>query len=80
MFVFYLKRSDLEEEYDPWRVAAVLQEVSQALVEDDLLLPLRDGGLVLLEVERLGHDGQNMLHALLLVERRHRSIAAHVHK
>jgi hypothetical protein len=31
-------------------------------------------------VERLGHDGQNMLHALLLVERRHRSIAAHVHK
>ena len=47
----------------------MLNKVAETLVEDDLLLPLGDDGLVLLEVKRLGHDGEDVVNIVALVKR-----------
>lgn len=49
--------SHLKEEDNFWAVGIPPDKVRKGLVEDDLLLPLRDDRLVLLEVKWLRHDG-----------------------
>ena len=68
---FYLKK-----EHNSRAFMVILEEISKALVEDDLLIPLWNCWFVLLEVKRLGDDGKDMLHTLLLVEWRDRAVTA----
>lgn len=65
----------LKEENHSGAFFILLHKVTKALVEDDLLLPLRQHRLVLLEVKRLSHDGDDVINVLLLVKRGDVSIA-----
>ncbi len=47
----------------------MLNKVTKAFIEDNLFLPLRDDGFVLLEVKWLSHDGENVVNLLLLIKR-----------
>lgn len=66
----------LKEENHSRAFFILLDKVAEALIEDDLLLPLRHHRFVLLEVKRLSHDGDDVINVLSLVKRRDVSIAA----
>lgn len=62
------KVSHFEEQYDSGASVILLDKVAKAFIEDDVFLPLRDNGFVLLEVERLSHDWENVINVLLLIK------------
>lgn len=47
----------------------MFNKIPKAFIKDDLFLPLWDDRFVLLEVERLSHDGKNVVHVLFLIKR-----------
>jgi len=67
--------SHFKEKYNSGTFRLLLHEVAEAFVEDDLLLPLGDDGFVLLEVKWLSHDGEDVVHGVLLVKRGDRPMA-----
>lgn len=74
-FLHIDKIQNFKEENDFRTFVVLLDEVAEALIEDDVLLPFWDGGLVPLEIERLGHDREDVLDTLSLIERRDRPVA-----
>lgn len=56
------------KEQDDSGAVVMLEKVAETFIEDDLFLPLRDDWFVLLEVIRLGHDGENVVNAFLLIK------------
>lgn len=59
--------SYFKEEDDSGVSIILANKVTKTLIEYDLFLPLRDNGFAPLEVERLSHDGENVVDILLLV-------------
>lgn len=64
-FIRYLKKQD-----DSGVVFIILKEIVKTLIEQNLLLPFWKHRLKLPEFIRLGHNGKNMSHCLLFIERR----------
>lgn len=61
--------SYFEEEQNSGAFIVLFNKIPKAFIKDDLFLPLWDDRFVLLEVERLSHDGKNVVHVLFLIKR-----------
>lgn len=60
--------SYFKEKYNSGAFIILFHKVTKAFIEDDLFLPLRDDGFVLLEVKRLSHDGEYVVNVILLIK------------
>lgn len=47
---------------------ALFNKITEAFIEDDLFLPLRNDRFILLEIKRLSHDGKNVINVLILIK------------
>lgn len=68
VYYCYWNNAYFKEQYDFGAFVMLLNKVAKTFIEDDLLLPLRDDWFVLLEVIRLGHDGENVVNVFLLIK------------
>lgn len=63
-----MRHTNLKKQQHSRRFIIILHEITEAFVEDDLLVPLWNGRFVFLKVEGLSYDGQDVLDVLLFIE------------